>query len=67
MDRVTELTKQTKDGNENLEEEGVVDNKGFTCENVGLVMSKVGALQSNLAIVYFMEYTITTSFTVACA
>ena len=48
----------------NLEEEGVKNNVGFSCENVGRVFSKVGLLMSNLSLVYFLEYTITTSFTV---
>ena len=51
----------------NLEEEGVVDNKGFTKENMGIVLGKVGHIMANLALVYFLEYTITTAFTVACA
>ena len=55
------------EGVKNLVEEGVVDNKGFTCENVSKVGKRVGPLMSNLAIVYFLEYTITTSFTVANA
>ena len=50
----------------NLENEGVSDNKGFTCANVCRVLHKVGLLMANLSIVYFLEYTITTSFTVAC-
>ena len=51
---------------QNLEEEGVVDNEGFSCANVARLGKKVGFLMSNLAIVYFLEYTIITSFTVAC-
>ena len=50
-----------------MEEEGVKDNVGFSCENVGRVFGKVGLLMSNLSLVYFLEYTITTSFTVANA
>lgn len=57
----------TTDITTNLEEEGVKDNVGFSCENVGRVFSKVGLLMSNLSLVYFLEYTITTSFTVANA
>ena len=57
----------TNAGEKNLEEEGVVDNVGFSCENVGRVFSSVGLLMSNLSLVYFLEYTITTSFTVANA
>ena len=34
---------------------------------MGRVFSKVGLIMSNLALVYFLEYTITTSFTVANA
>jgi len=30
-------------------------------------MSRSGLLMGNLSLVYFLEYTITTSFTVACA
>ena len=50
----------------NLENEGVADNKKFTCENVVKIFKRVGLLMANLSIVYFLEYTITTSFTVAC-
>ena len=45
----------------------MADNKGFTCENIKRVFSRVGFTMGNLSIVYFLEYTITTSFTVACA
>lgn len=34
---------------------------------MGRVFSRVGLLMSNLSLVYFLEYTITTSFTVANA
>lgn len=50
-----------------LEDEGVVDNKGFTWANTTRIFSNVGLLMINLSLVYFLEYTITTSFTVACA
>ena len=49
------------------EKQGVDDNKGFTTENVKRVLGIVGFLMSNLSLVYFLEYMITTSFTVACA
>ena len=63
-----EITRATTEEQEaqNLEEEGVVDNEGFSCANVARLGRKVGSLMSNLAIVYFLEYTILTSFTVAC-
>jgi len=60
------LTKRNGGGGD-LDEVGVVDNKGFTWVNVKKVAGKVGMLMSNLSLVYFLEYTITTSFTVACA
>ena len=61
----TQGTAQTTDTN--LEEEGVKNNVNFSCENVGRVFKKVGFLMSNLSLVYFLEYTITTSFTIANA
>ena len=62
---MTQVTAQTT--TTNLEEEGVKNNVGFSCENVGRVFRRVGLLMSNLSLVYFLEYTITTSFTVANA
>ena len=49
------------------EKQGVDDNKGFTTENVKRVLGIVGFLMSQLSVVYFLEYMITTSFTIACA
>ena len=50
-----------------LADEGVIDNQGLSFINVGTVLSKVGLLMSNLSFVYFLEYVITTSFTVVSA
>ena len=54
-----------KSGQENLENVGVHDNLSFTWVNVKGVLSRAGLLMSNLSLVYFLEYTITMSFTVA--
>ena len=67
LEKLSDLTKPSVSGDKNLDEEGVVDNVGFTCENVGRVFGKVGHIMANLSLVYFLEYTITTSFTVANA
>lgn len=46
--------------------EGVTDNADLNWVNIKKVTSAVGFLQINLVVVYFLEYTITTSFTIAC-
>lgn len=58
-----EVVPKTEDA---LGDEGVTDNKDFNWENAKKVFSCVGFLQINLVVVYFLEYTITTSFTIAC-
>lgn len=54
-------------GEESLTESGVVDNEALSWINAKRVYSKVGLLITNLALVYFLEYLITTSFTVVSA
>ena len=66
MEDITEATPTNNMAIDNLDEQGVVDNKDFTWNNLSRVGKKVGLLMSNLSVVYFMEYTITTSFTIAC-
>jgi hypothetical protein len=50
-----------------LENDGVTDNVALSRTNLAIVFNKVGLLMSNLAFVYFLEYAITTSFTVVSA
>ena len=61
---VSDIARQTSD---HLEKEGVTDNLSFSWPVFVNIMSKVGLTMSNLSIVYFLEYTITTSFTIANA
>ena len=71
VERATNNTMTTEvsgiDQDAKLASEGVADNLSFTCENMNNVLKKVGFTMAQLSIVYFLEYTITTSFTVACA
>ena len=48
----------------NLVEEGVVDNTDLSCDSFSRITCRVGFLLFNLTMVYYLEYTITTSFTV---
>ena len=46
-------------------DDGVSDNVGLSCENIKLVMNKSGYYIANMAVVYYLEYTITTGWTEA--
>ena len=48
-------------------ESGVADNKPMSCESAMSVIKRTGLLMSNLAIVYYFEYVITTGLPVAIA
>ena len=58
---------QVNEEEANLAEVGVVDNEILNWANAKCVYKKVGLLITNLALVYFLEYLITTSFTVVSA
>ena len=60
-------TTEQQNGADNLEEEGVVDNKHISCSTVTHIISKVGHLMLSLFLVYFLEYTIRISLNWACA
>ena len=46
---------------------GVADNKPMSCESAISVIKRTGLLMSNLALVYYFEYVITTGLPVAIA
>ena len=46
---------------------GVADNKPMSCESAISVVKRTGLLMSNLALVYYFEYVITTGLPVAIA
>jgi hypothetical protein len=58
---------ESAEENAALQNEGVSDNKDFNCVNCQRVAGKMSFLMGNLSFVYFLEYMITTSFTIACA
>lgn len=47
-------------------EKGVTDNTELTAKSASYILRREGLVMSNLVLVYFFEYSITTSFGLAC-